>query len=75
MSATPLQLFAVSALIGECQALAASAILNPSQQAALRCLIQHTRSAFEMPATTASPGEAFTANSKPRGSSQLPPRL
>lgn len=46
MSATPRQLFAISALVGECQALAASGILNPSQAAALRCLIAHTQSAF-----------------------------
>lgn len=50
MSATTLQLFAVSALIGECQALAGSDALNPSQQAALRVLIDHTKSAFDRPA-------------------------
>jgi hypothetical protein len=42
MSATTLQLFAVSALIGECRALAASGILNPAQAAALRFLVNHT---------------------------------
>jgi hypothetical protein len=47
MSATQLQLFAVSALIGECRALASSGVLNPSQAAALCCLINHTQSAFE----------------------------
>jgi hypothetical protein len=47
VSATPLQLFAVSALIGECQALAASGILKPSQSAALRCLVNHTQAAFD----------------------------
>jgi hypothetical protein len=52
MSATPLQLFAVSALIGECQALATSKVLNPSQAAALRCLIAHAERAF--PATARS---------------------
>jgi hypothetical protein len=41
-----LQLFAVSALIGECQSLLASSALNPSQQAALRCLISHAQAAF-----------------------------
>jgi hypothetical protein len=41
-----LQLFAVSALIGECQSLLASAALNPSQQASLRCLIAHAEAAF-----------------------------
>jgi hypothetical protein len=46
MNATPLQLFAVSALMGECQALVASEMLNPSQAAALRCLIAHTERAF-----------------------------
>lgn len=47
MSATTLQLFAVAALIGECRALAASGVLNPAQAAALRCLINHTQSAFD----------------------------
>jgi len=47
MTPTTRQLFAVSALIGECQSLAASPALNPSQQASLRCLIEHTQSAFE----------------------------
>jgi hypothetical protein len=41
-----LQLFAVSALIGECQSLLASAALNPSQQASLRCLIAYAQAAF-----------------------------
>lgn len=49
MSATPLQLFAVSALLGECDALAVSAALNASQRAALRCLIAHTEAAFLQP--------------------------
>ena len=43
---TSLQLFAVSALIGECQSLLATATLNPSQQASLRCLIAHAEAAF-----------------------------
>jgi hypothetical protein len=41
-----LQLFAVSALIGECQSLLASTTLNPSQQAAHRCLVAHAQAAF-----------------------------
>jgi hypothetical protein len=41
-----LQLFAVSALIGECQSLLASKALNSSQQASLRCLIAHAQAAF-----------------------------
>ena len=41
-----LQLFAVSALIGECQSLLASNALNPSQQASLSCLITHAQAAF-----------------------------
>ena len=41
-----LQLFAVSALIGECQSLLASTTLNPWQQASLRCLIAHAQAAF-----------------------------
>jgi hypothetical protein len=40
------QLFAVSALIGECQTLLASVALNPSQQASLRCLIAYAQAAF-----------------------------
>jgi len=41
-----LQLFAVSALIGECQSLLASPALNASQKASLRCLIVHAQAAF-----------------------------
>jgi hypothetical protein len=40
------QLFAVSALIGECQSLLVSTALNPSQQASLRCLIALAQPAF-----------------------------
>lgn len=46
MSATSLQLLAVSALLGECQSLLASSALNPSQRASLRCLIAHAEGAF-----------------------------
>jgi hypothetical protein len=46
MSATSLQLLAVSALLGECQSLLASSTLDPSQRASLRCLIAHTQAAF-----------------------------
>jgi hypothetical protein len=38
--------FAVSALIGECQSLLASETLNPSQMASFRCLILHAQTAF-----------------------------
>ena len=49
MSATALQLLAVSALLGECEALATSDALNASQKASLRCLIAHAESAFLRP--------------------------
>jgi len=42
-----LQLFAVSALIGECQSLLASKALNSSQEASLRLLITHAQAAFD----------------------------
>jgi hypothetical protein len=47
MSATTLQLFAVSALIDECRALVASGVMDPAQAAAVRRLINHTQSAFD----------------------------
>lgn len=43
MAADTRQLLAVSALFGECEALAVSTALNPSQRASLRCLIDHTQ--------------------------------
>jgi hypothetical protein len=49
ISATSLQLFAVSALLGECQSLLTSSALNPSQRASLRCLIAHAEAAFSHP--------------------------
>jgi hypothetical protein len=43
------QLLAVSALVGECEALAASGDLPPPAEQSLRFLIAHTLAAFEMP--------------------------
>jgi hypothetical protein len=41
------QRLAVSALVGKCQALLQSELLNPSQRASLRLLVERTRTAFE----------------------------
>jgi hypothetical protein len=57
---TALQLFAASALIGECQSLLTSKDLNPSQRASLRCLIAHAQAAFAR--RTAGKGAAVTPN-------------
>jgi hypothetical protein len=55
-----LQLFAVSALIGECQSLLASTVLNASQQASLRCLIAYAQAAFSQ--RTAEEEEGVTSS-------------
>jgi hypothetical protein len=56
-----LQLFAVSALIGECQSLLASDALNLSQKSSLRCLIAHAQAAFARRTAEEEDGTSATA--------------
>lgn len=44
--------YAVAALVGECEAIAASGVLTEPAERSLRVLIAHTLAAFEMPSKT-----------------------
>jgi hypothetical protein len=44
------RLFAISALVGECESLTASGDLNESQESTLRLLVAHVLAAYRVPA-------------------------
>jgi len=59
---TTLQLFAVSALVGECEAIAESGHLTEPAERSLRLLIAATLSAYQMPPKCQRALEPFPGN-------------